>query len=59
MKKLQWVAVAAVLGLGILYQIPHHDHGQLPDHEQEHTAALTAAAGDPEAVVSLAVSGMT
>ncbi len=56
MNKLHWIAVAAVLGLGLLTQIPHHDHtaDDLHDHQTERPAAPAGTTA-----VTLAVSGMT
>ena len=58
MKKIEWVAVGAVLGLGILSQVPHHDHAQMPEHDHEFGAAAQGVTDDA-ATVTLAVSGMT
>ncbi len=53
MAKLQWVAVIAAIGIGILSQIVTHDHKEMAGHDHE----LAAVTGDN--VVTLAVSGMT
>ena len=53
MTKLQWAAVAGVLGLGILSQIPAHDHEEMPGHDHE-----VGVLHDDNTVI-LAVSGMT
>ena len=53
MTKLQWAAVAGVLALGILSQIPAHDHEEMPGHEHE------VAAPQDDNTVILTVSGMT
>lgn len=67
MTKLQWTAVAAALGLGILAQIPGHDDAALDGHHHkgmaEHdagTASMPAAATAAGLeTVSLAITGMT
>ena len=51
MSKLQWAAVVGALGLGVLSQIPLHDHEQMPGHD------LVTSHGDKTVV--LAVTGMT
>lgn len=58
MSKLEWGAVAAVLGLAIVSQIPHHAHEAKPGNEHADHAIGEAATGDA-ATVTLAVSGMT
>jgi len=57
MTRWQWLAVAAVLGVGILLQIPRHTHrGASPEHaEMDHAVSASPGA----ATVVLAVSGMT
>ena len=59
----EWALVGAVVGLGIVAQIPghgesegEHDHGAM-DHEA--MAAMQAAAAPGSATVSLHVTGMT
>ncbi len=58
MKKIEWVAVGVVLGLGILSQIPRHDHARMPEHDHEFGTAAQAVT-DNATTVTLAVSGMT
>ncbi len=53
MTKLQWTGVIGALGVGVLLQIPTHNHEEMPGHEHD----LAAVTG--ENVVTLAVSGMT
>ncbi len=53
MSKLQWAAVVGALGLGILAQIPQHDHEEMPAHEH-----VVGAVPEGHTVI-LAVSGMT
>ncbi len=53
MSKLQWAAVVGALGLGILAQIPQHDHEEMPTHEH-----VVGAVPEGHTVI-LAVSGMT
>lgn len=53
MTKRQWVAVAAALGLGILAQIPLHDHTETAGHDHD------IATHHDERTAVLAVSGMT
>ncbi len=73
MSKLQWAAVGTALVLGILSQIPRHDHEHMPGHQHDHLSdgeAATAleraeSAADIDALpngrrrVLLTVSGMT
>lgn len=53
MSKLQWAAVAGVLGLGIISQLFIPESEQMPEHDRE------VAAVQEERTVVLAVSGMT
>ncbi len=58
MTKLQWAGVIGALGLGIVSQIPSHDHERMPGHE--HAAAMAAMSVDSgPATVILNVTGMT
>lgn len=73
MSKLQWGAVGAVLILGIVSQIPRHDHAHMPGHEHaDHAqdadmdAAMSAAVMPADGTVPagrervlLTISGMT
>ncbi len=58
MRKLEWAAIATVVGVGIVSQIPHHGHEELPGHRHEY-AAVSGAHTDGAETVTLAVSGMT
>lgn len=53
MTRLQWAVVVGALGLGILSQIPLHDHQETPGHDRD------LAGVRDEGTVVLAVSGMT
>ncbi len=53
MTKLQWAGVIGALGVGVLLQIPTHDHEEMPGHEHD------LAVANSENIVTLAVSGMT
>ncbi len=58
MTKLQWAGVIGALGLGIVTQIPSHDHETMPGHE--HAGAMAAMSVDSgPATVTLNVTGMT
>ncbi len=58
MTKLQWAGVVGALGLGIVSQIPRHDHETLAGHE--HADALAAISVDSgPATVTLNITGMT
>ena len=58
MTKLQWAGVVGALGLGIVSQIPSHDHETLTGHE--HADAMAAMSVDSgQATVTLNVTGMT
>jgi hypothetical protein len=46
--RLQWAAVGAVLALGIVSQVPRHDHEHMPGHDN--------AAGDAHDDMSAGVS---
>lgn len=68
MSKLQWGAVGAVLVLGILSQIPRHDHEHMAGHEHAGDMDATTSATAMEAMdavpsgrtrVLLSISGMT
>ncbi len=68
MSKLQWGAVGAVLVLGILSQIPRHDHEHMAGHEHAGDMNATTSAATMEAMdavpsgrtrVLLSISGMT
>ncbi len=58
MRKLEWAAIATVVVIGIVSQIPHHDHEELPGHTHDY-AAVSGAHTDGAETVTLAVSGMT
>ena len=57
MRKLEWAAFAAVVGVVVLTQIPRHDHESMPGHGRAMDATHAAAPG--MSTVTLAVSGMT
>ena len=57
MTKLQWAGVIGALGLGIVSQIPSHDHETMPGHEPDAMAGLSVDSGP--ATVTLNVTGMT
>ncbi len=58
MTKLQWAGVVGALGLGVLSQIPTHNHETMAGHEHEDVmASMSVDSG--LATVTLAVSGMT
>jgi hypothetical protein len=68
MRKLEWVALAAVVGVVVVTQLPRHDHEEMPgDHHAHDTAAIgahesTASAQPPQgraSSITFAVSGMT
>lgn len=56
----QWAAVCAVIGVGILSQIPGHDAASM-DHATEDPAAtpVMAEPQGPFVTVALDVTGMT
>ncbi len=58
MTKLQWAGVIGALGLGIVWQIPTHDHETLPGHEHADAMAAMSVDSGP-ATVTLNVTGMT
>ena len=58
MTKLQWAGVVGALGLGVLSQIPNHDHETVSGHEHENALA-SIAVDSGSATVTLSVSGMT
>jgi len=51
----QWAAVCAVIGIGILYQIPSHHNAEM-DHVSMPSMAEPAG---PFTTVALEVTGMT
>ena len=57
MRKLEWAALAGVVAVVVLTQIPRHDHENMAGHGQ--TMAATHAAVPGMSTVTLAVSGMT
>ena len=57
MTKLQWAGVIGALGLGIVSQIPSHDHETMAGHEADAMAGLSVDSG--QATVMLNVTGMT
>jgi hypothetical protein len=67
MRKLEWAAFAAVVGVVVVTQLPRHDHEEMPGHAHDHDAALIQAhetmVSQPSegrgTTVTLAVSGMT
>lgn len=65
MKTVEWVAVVAVLGIGIGSQLLRHDHSAMSGHDHasamgEHGAATSMAMeNDTHTTVTLAVTGMT
>ncbi len=58
MTKLQWAGVIGALGLGIVTQIPSHDHETMPGHEHADAMAGLSVDSGP-ATVTLNVTGMT
>ena len=58
MTKLQWAGVIGALGLGIVSQIPSHNHETLPGHEHGDAMATMSVDSGP-ATVTLNVTGMT
>ena len=58
MTKLQWAGVIGALGLGVLSQIPTHEHETMPGHEHEDIMASMSVDSGP-ARVTLNVTGMT
>ncbi len=58
MTRLQWAGVVGALGLGVLSQIPTHDHETMAGHEHEGVRANLSVDGGP-ATVTLKVTGMT
>ena len=58
MTRLQWAGVVGALGLGVLSQIPNHDHETVSGHKHEGTMASMSVDSGP-ATVTLSVSGMT
>jgi len=61
-KKLRWAAVAAVLVLGILSQMPARDHAAMPGHAHPDDAGATATPidafrGTPPASADRALPG--
>ncbi len=58
MTKLQWAGVIGALGLGIVSQIPTHDHETMPGHENADAMAAMSVDSGP-ATVTLDVTGMT
>ncbi len=58
MTKLQWAGVIGALGLGIVSQIPSHDHETMPGHKNaDAVAGLSVDSG--QVTVMLNVTGMT
>ncbi len=58
MTKLQWAGVIGALGLGIVSQIPTHDHETMPGHEHADAMAAISVDSGP-ATVTLNVTGLT
>ena len=58
MKTVEWVAVAAVLGVGVGSQLLRHDQNPMTEHDQG-SAMSTETEGENHATVTLAVIGMT
>ncbi len=58
MTKLQWAGVIGALGLGIVSQIPSHNHETMPGHEPADAMAAMSVDSGP-ATVTLHVTGMT
>ena len=58
MKTVEWVAVVAVIGVGVGSQLLRHDHDAMPGHD--HGMAMNMElAGENHTAVTLAVTGMT
>ena len=56
----QWAAVCAVIGVGILSQIPGHEDAAMDHTGEDHGAMpLTAEPQGPYATIALDVTGMT
>ncbi len=58
MTKLQWAGVIGALGVGIVSQIPSHDHETITGHEHADAMAAVSVDGGP-ATVTLNITGMT
>ena len=58
MTKLQWAGVIGALGLGIVSQIPSHDHETIPGHEDADPLAAMSVDSGPT-TVTLNITGMT
>jgi len=58
----QWSAVAVVIGVGVVLQIPGHDVMEMDDHAEMRAGPTPAEMADPEGpyrTVALDVAGMT
>jgi hypothetical protein len=58
MKTVEWVAVVAVIGVGVGSQLLRHDHDAMKGHDHG-TAMNVGMAGENHATITLAVTGMT
>ncbi len=59
MKKLEWLAVAAALGVGLGSEVLRHDHESSAGHGHDSSVQMESAEGVDEGSVVLAVRGMT
>jgi hypothetical protein len=59
MKKLEWLAVAAALGVGLGSEVLRHDHESSAGHGHDSSVHMEPAAGVDQGRVVLAVRGMT
>ncbi len=58
MKTIEWVAVVAVLGVGVGSQLLRHDHDAMSGHDHGPAMSMEMA-GENHSTVTLAVTGMT
>ncbi len=59
MKKLEWLAVAAALGVGLGSEVLRHDHEPSPRHAHDPSVYIDTAEETGQRSVVLAISGMT
>jgi hypothetical protein len=59
MKKLEWVAVVAALGVGLGSEVLRHDHESSSGHKHDSSVHMESAEGVDQGSVVLAVRGMT
>jgi hypothetical protein len=58
MKTVEWVAVVAVIGVGVGSQLLRHDHDAMAGHDDGSAMSMEMAA-EAYASVTLLVTGMT